>query len=121
MKLPEQEKAAHRAAFRKMSGREKLDHIFTYYKWPILLGLAALIVLVPALVTALVARYACKMSFLQICGLLTGATTNAPVLEFVKENYGSDRATVSYATVYPFALFLQVMVAQILIILSFVL
>ena len=45
MKLPEQEKAAHRAAFRKMSGREKLDHIFTYYKWPILLGLAALIVL----------------------------------------------------------------------------
>ena len=28
-----------------MSGREKLDHIFTYYKWPILLGLAALIVL----------------------------------------------------------------------------
>ena len=39
MKLPEQEKAAHRAAFRKMSGREKLDHIFTYYKWPILLGL----------------------------------------------------------------------------------
>ena len=45
MKLPEQEKAAHRAAFRRMSGREKLDHIFTYYKWPILLGLVLLIVL----------------------------------------------------------------------------
>ena len=45
MKLPEQEKAAHRAAFRKMSGREKLDHIFTYYKWPILLGLVLLAVL----------------------------------------------------------------------------
>jgi putative transport protein len=95
--------------------------IFTQGFHAIWILYAALIVLVPALVTALVARYACKMSFLQICGLLTGATTNAPVLEFVKENYGSDRATVSYATVYPFALFLQVMVAQILIILSFVL
>ena len=95
--------------------------IFTQGFHAIWILFAALIVLVPALVTALVARYACKMSFLQICGLLTGATTNAPVLEFVKENYGSDRATVSYATVYPFALFLQVMVAQILIILSFVL
>ncbi len=45
MKLSKQEKAAHRAAFRNMSRKEKLDHVFTYYKWPILLGLAALIVL----------------------------------------------------------------------------
>jgi len=45
MKLPEQEKAAYRAAFRNMSFLEKLDHIFTYYKWPILLGLIALAVL----------------------------------------------------------------------------
>lgn len=45
MKLSEKEKAAHRAAFRSMSPAEKLDHIYTYYKWPILLGLAALIIL----------------------------------------------------------------------------
>ena len=45
MKLSEKEKAAHRAAFQTMSLPEKLDHIYTYYKWPILLGLAALIVL----------------------------------------------------------------------------
>ena len=82
---------------------------------------AALIILIPALITGLVARYACKMSFYQICGLLTGATTNALVLDFIQENYGSDRAAVSYATVYPFALFLQVMVAEIVILLSFVL
>ena len=82
---------------------------------------AALIILIPALITGLVARYAFKMSFYQICGLLSGATTNALVLDFIQENYGSDRAAVSYATVYPFALFLQVMVAEILILLSFVL
>ncbi len=45
MKLSPQEKAAHKAAFRAMSPRKKADHIFTYYKWPILLGLLALLVL----------------------------------------------------------------------------
>ena len=45
MKLPEKEKAALWAAFRRMSPAEKLDHIYTYYKWPIFLALAALIVL----------------------------------------------------------------------------
>ena len=45
MKLSKQEKAAHRAAFRSLSPAKKLDHIFTYYKWPILLGLCALLVL----------------------------------------------------------------------------
>ena len=45
MKLSEKEKAAHRAAFRSMSLQEKLEHIFTYYKWPILLGLVALVIL----------------------------------------------------------------------------
>ena len=45
MKLSEKEKAAHRAAFRAMRPQEKLDHIYTYYKWPILLGLVALMIL----------------------------------------------------------------------------
>ena len=45
MKLPEKEKAAQRAAFRAMSPWKKAEHIFTYYKWPILLGLVALAVL----------------------------------------------------------------------------
>ncbi len=45
MKLPEKEKAAQRAAFRAMSPGKKAEHIFTYYKWPILLGLIALAVL----------------------------------------------------------------------------
>ena len=44
MKLSPQEKAAHKAAFRAMSPKKKVDHIFTYYKWPILLGLLALLV-----------------------------------------------------------------------------
>ena len=49
MKLPEQEKAAQKAAFRAMSPAKKLEHIYTYYKWPILLGLIALAVLLSVL------------------------------------------------------------------------
>ena len=49
MKLSEQEKAARRAAFQAMTPAKKAEHILTYYKWPILLGLLALIVLGSAL------------------------------------------------------------------------
>ena len=45
MKLSPQEKAAHRAAFQAMSPGKKLEHILTYYKVPILLGLVLLAVL----------------------------------------------------------------------------
>lgn len=45
MKLSKQEKAARRAAFQAMSPAKKTEHIFTYYKWPILLSLLALAVL----------------------------------------------------------------------------
>ena len=44
MKLSPEEKAAHKAAFRAMSPAAKADHIFTYFKWPIILGLIVLVV-----------------------------------------------------------------------------
>ena len=53
MKLPEKEKAAYRAAFRAMSPAKKAEHIYTYYKWPILLGLIVLFILGSALYRAL--------------------------------------------------------------------
>ena len=45
MKLSKQEKAARKAAFHSMSPAKKLEHILTYYKWPILLTLILLLVL----------------------------------------------------------------------------
>ncbi len=49
MKLSEKEKAARKAAFRAMGPGEKLGYVWEYYKWPILLGLVALLVLGSAL------------------------------------------------------------------------
>ena len=53
MKLSPQEKAARRAAFEAMSPAKKLEHIWGYYKAPILLGLIALFVLGSVLVRQL--------------------------------------------------------------------
>lgn len=49
MKLSPQEKAAQKAAFRAMPPARKLEHIYLYYKWPILLALIALAILGSAL------------------------------------------------------------------------
>ncbi|MBQ9659870.1 MAG: putative transporter [Bacteroidales bacterium] len=76
---------------------------------------ALVIAIVPALVTGLVARLGFKMNFYQICGVLCGSATNAPVLSFTQEKYGSDAIAVSYAAVFPVSLFLQVLIAQVLI------
>lgn len=45
MKLSQQEKDSLRESFQKMDTRAKVDYIYTYFKWYILLGVVALMVL----------------------------------------------------------------------------
>ncbi len=82
------------------------------YMW-ILYG--AIITVVPIVITMLLARLRFKLNFFQICGLITGSSTNPPVLAFAQGAYGSDYTSVNYATVYPLAMFLRVLTAQLLI------
>ena len=49
MKLSEREKAARRAAFQEMETKEKLDYIFTYYKWLLLLIVIASVIFASSL------------------------------------------------------------------------
>ena len=81
--------------------------------WWILYGF--LITVIPVLTIALLARYAFKVNFYQICGLLAGATTDPAALSFAQDAYGTDYASINYATVYPLSMFLRVLVAQLLI------
>ena len=81
--------------------------------WWILYGF--LITVIPILVVGLVARLVLKMNFYQICGLITGSTTNPPVLAFAQGAYGTDYTSVNYATVYPFSMFMRVLAAQLLL------
>jgi putative transport protein len=85
--------------------------------WWILFG--ALITIVPLCITFIVSRAVCHLNFYQICGLISGSCTNPPVLAFAQGMYGSDYTSVNYATVYPLSMFLRVLVAQLLILISF--
>ena len=84
--------------------------------WWILYG--ALITIIPVVVIALIGRFLCKLNFFQICGLITGGTTNPPVLAFAQNAYGSKYVSVNYATVYPLSMFMRVLVAQVMILVA---
>ncbi|MBO7640784.1 MAG: putative transporter [Bacteroidales bacterium] len=84
--------------------------------WWILYG--ALITLIPVGTIILVARLVFKLNFYQICGLVSGGTTDPAVLAFAQGMYGTDYTSVNYATVYPLTMFMRVLVAQVLILLS---
>lgn len=84
--------------------------------WWILYG--ALITVVPVAGIALIARLVFKLNFYQICGLISGGTTNPPVLAFEQEVYGTDYPSINYATVYPLSMFMRVLAAQLLILFS---
>ena len=81
--------------------------------WWILYG--ALITIIPVLTVGLLARLAFRLNFYQICGLLSGGMTDPAVLAFAQGAYGTDHASVNYATVYPLTMFLRVLMAQLLI------
>ena len=85
--------------------------------WWILYG--ALITLIPVALTFVIARVFAKLNFYQICGLISGSCCNPPALAFAQGMYGSDYSSVNYATVYPLSMFLRVLVAQLLILISF--
>ena len=85
--------------------------------WWILYGAA--ITVLPVLITGLVARLVFKVNFYQIVGMLIGSTTNAPVLAFAQNMYGTEYPAINYATVYPLSMFLRVLVAQLLILFAF--
>jgi len=84
--------------------------------WWILYG--ALITIIPVSLIILISRLLLHLNFYQICGLVSGGTTNPPVLAFAQGMYGTDYTSVNYATVYPLTMFLRVLAAQLLILFS---
>ena len=80
------------------------------------MGLGVLITLIPLLVTSLIARIKGKLDYLEICGLLSGASTDPPALAFANDMSNSEIPALTYASVYPLTTFLRIMVEQLLIV-----
>ena len=76
----------------------------------------ALITIIPLLVMGLLAKLVFHVNYYTVIGVLSGANTNPPALAFCNEQTSCDAPSVGYATVYPLAMFLRVISAQLLMI-----
>lgn len=81
------------------------------YKW-IIYGF--IITIVPIILISFIAHKWCKLSYLQILGLISGSSTNPPSLAY-SSSIGGGVPSLTYATVYPLTMFLRVLTAQLLI------
>jgi putative transport protein len=81
------------------------------------MAMGAVITLVPLLIVGYIAHKKFRRTFFEVCGLLAGASTDPPALAFAIKTAGSDVPTATYATVYPLAMILRIVAAQLLIML----
>jgi putative transport protein len=75
----------------------------------------AIITLLPLILVSLFAKLVLKRNYLEIIGLLAGASTDPPALAFANATSGSDVPALTYATVYPLTTFLRIMIAQMMV------
>ena len=82
-------------------------------KW---IAYGAMITMIPVFIGGMIGRFILKIDYNTLIGVLSGSCTNPPALAYAGEqDKDSDRAAVGYATVYPLAMFLRVLCAQLLI------
>ncbi|MGC4235235.1 MAG: putative transporter [Niabella sp.] len=77
--------------------------------------LGVIITVVPLLLIGILAKKVFKKTYFEICGLLSGASTDPPALAFATKLAGNDIPSISYATVYPLTMILRIVGAQLLI------
>jgi len=75
----------------------------------------ALITVIPMFITLIVGRYILKLNFLRLLGGLTGSMTSTPALSAIEPLTITDAPHVAYATVYPIALILIILMSQLII------
>jgi AspT/YidE/YbjL antiporter-like protein len=79
----------------------------------IALGFA--ITFIPVVIMALVALRLTHLDFGSACGMLCGAMANPMALNYANDTLPGDNPAVSYATVYPLAMFSRVIIAQLIL------
>lgn len=98
------------------AGSEFVDSIVNKggYMW-IIYG--ALVTIVPILVAGIIGRYILHIRYNTLAGVISGSCTNPPALAFASQMGKGGEAAIGYATVYPLAMFLRILVGQMMILL----
>lgn len=76
-----------------------------------------LITIVPILIMGVVARKVLKLNYFTLMGLIAGSNTDPPALAFASQTAGNDAPAIGYSTVYPLAMFLRILMAQVVLML----
>lgn len=80
-------------------------------------GCGFLITVLPILIMGTIARMHYKLNYFTLMGLIAGSTTDPPALAYANQTAGNDAPAVGYSTVYPLAMFLRILTAQVIILL----
>ena len=82
------------------------------------ISLGFVITYVPVVIVGILSMRLFKFNFGETCGMLCGSMANPMALSYANDTMHDDSPAVSYATVYPLGMFLRVIIAQLLILLS---
>lgn len=77
--------------------------------------MGAVITMLPLLIIGFIAHKFFRKTYFEICGLLSGASTDPPALSFALKMAGNDIPSATYATVYPLVMIMRIVVAELLI------
>lgn len=78
-------------------------------------GCGFLITFIPLIIIGIIARGYYKLNYFTLMGLIAGSNTDPPALAYSNQVAGNDAPAVGYSTVYPLAMFLRVISAQLII------
>ena len=73
------------------------------------------ITIIPLLLLIITARLIFRMNYLPLLGLIAGTYTDPAALSFSTTHFKTDLPTPAYATVYPLATIMRILVAQLLV------
>ena len=74
-----------------------------------------LITVIPILIIGPIARLRYKFNYFTIAGMLAGTYTDPPALAYSNSFCSNEAPAVGYSTVYPFAMFLRILTAQLIV------
>ena len=83
---------------------------------PLYVGLGFIITVIPLLIVGFVARRFLHINYHSIVGLMAGATTDPPALAYAGTLSERNSSAVAYSTVYPLAMFLRIMMGQLILV-----
>lgn len=74
-----------------------------------------LITIIPILIVGPIARLRFRFNYFTIAGMLAGTYTDPPALAYANSICSKDAPAIGYSTVYPLAMFLRILTAQLVV------